>query len=193
MIRTPWGYDVDAEALPPILSVEQFHTLTDNRLCSSDEAVDARLRAASSAVRDYCGWHVSPVLGCVARLDGGSRVMWLPCMGVRAVSGVTVCGCDEDCFEFSPHGELRLGYVPRDRLQSVEVRFEAGYDAAVTASLAQAVAQLAENALVAAPGVREEHAGGVGLSYNATDGVSGGVRMHESDLVLLEKYRIHDS
>ena len=54
--------------------------------------------------------------------------------------------------------------------------------------------QLVENALVATPGLREEHAGNVGATYNQTEsGVSGGVRLLPSDRAALALYRITDT
>ena len=60
-ISTPWGYDV--QELPPILEVGQLRTLMP-ALSSTDETLEAVLANVSAAVRDWCGWHVSPSLDC---------------------------------------------------------------------------------------------------------------------------------
>ena len=57
--------------------------------------------------------------------------------------------------------------------------------------LAELVAQIASNALVAAPGIAEEHAGSVGATYNKTgDGITGGVSLLARDKELLTHYRL---
>lgn len=198
-ILTPWGYSVEVDdpaegaspAMPPLLSVEEFRTLTGNRLSSTDAQVAAKLAAVSSAVRDWCGWHVAPALPCRCELDGGVRTLWLPCMGIRSVDAVTVRGEPLLGFEWAQRGELRLPARVPPWLRGVEVAYVAGYDAATTQGMAQVVCQLAENALAATPGLREEHAGGVGATYNMTaSGVSGGVRLLPSDHAALRPYRI---
>lgn len=199
-IVTPWGYSVtvddpadgEAATMPPLLSTSEFRSLTGNRLSSTDEVVAARLAAASSVVRDWCGWHVAPALPCSCELDGGGRTMFLPCMGVRSVESVAVRGEDwADSCEWASRGELRLPRRTPPILRLVAVSFTAGYDAAGAQALAQVVCQVVENALVATPGLREEHAGNVGATYNQTEnGVSGGVRLLASDLAALAPYRI---
>ena len=193
--NTPWGYRVTLaegeDAIAPLLDVETFRTLSGNRLSSTDAVIAAKLAAVSSAVRDYCGWHVAPVMECACELDGGGRTLWLPAMGVRSVESVAVCGEGRDCYEWAERGELRLARPAPDRLRAVTVRFVAGYDPAATQAIAQVVCQLTENAIVATPGLREEHAGQVGATYNQTEsGVSGGVRLLPSDMAALGYYRI---
>lgn len=190
-ILTPWGYEVGADALSPLLSVSDFRDLTGDRLSSTDDVIEARLRAASSVVRDFCRWHVAPTLACSCTLDGGSRTLWLPCMGVRSVTSVTGPDGEIELYEWASRGELRLGQAAPEGLRAVRVEFVAGFDAAATQAIAQVVCQLAENAMFATPGLREEHAGGVGATYNQTaSGVSGGVRLLPSDMAALAPYRI---
>lgn len=198
-ILTPWGYAVEvddppegeAAKMPPLLTVAEFRTLTGNRLSSTDATVGACLAVVSAIVRDWCGWHVSPLLPCSCELDGGSATLWLPCMGVRSVSSVEVGGEPVSGFEWAARGELRLPVRTPPRLGLVSASYEAGYDAAATQGLAQVVRQMAENALAATPGLREEHAGSVGATYNMTaNGVSGGVRMLDSDRAALAPWRI---
>jgi len=194
-VHTPWGYRVTLEggetAIPPLLDVSAFRTLSGNRLSSTDDTIAAKLAAVSSAVRDWCGWHVAPVMECACELDGGGRTLWLPAMGIRSVGSVSVCGEERDGYEWAERGELRLARPTPDRLRAVAVRFAAGYEAAATQAIAQVVCQLTENAVTATPGLREEHAGQVGATYNQTEsGVSGGVRLLPSDMAALGNYRI---
>lgn len=193
---TQWGYAVEADggSMPPMLSVEEFRTLTGGRLSSSDEAVEAKLAAVSAAVRSYCGWHVAPALECSCELDGGGATLWLPCMGVSTVSSVEVAGEPCEGYQWAPRGELRLPSRAPDALRCVSVAFVAGFDPAAVPDLAQVVAQVAANDLCAAPGLREEHTGSVGATYNMTEsGVSGGVRLLASDRLALTPWRIENA
>ena len=165
-----WGYDLAVgTALPSIITPAQFALLTQGRMSSTTEQVQAMLDAVSAAVRGYCRWHVAPALPCVWVGDAPDGICHVPAMGVSSVSSVTVDG----------------------RWGGVTVEFTAGYED--TDDLGGVVAQIAANALAASPGVREEHAGQVGITYNQTaNGVSGGVRLLDSDRMLLDRWRVRD-
>lgn len=193
---TRWGYEVvlgeGAAGLPPIIDVATFDTLTGGVMSATPDQKLAVLGAASQAVRDWCGWHVAPVLQCEWTGQGEGRQMLLPCLSVRSVTSIAMDGAElaEDAYEWRPSGVVRLtrGCFPR-RWRSVEAAYYAGVDA--TGALGAAVAQIASNALAAAPGVRSERIGTASLEYNQTaSGVSGGVRLLPSDLDLLAPYRL---
>lgn len=188
-MRTPWGYSV-AE-LPPVMGAGEFREATGGVFSSTDERVAAVLDQVSQAVRDWCGWHVAPVLECEWDGEGEGRLIRLPVMGLEAVT-LTVNGSevDPDTYQWTESGLVRrsCGRFPSE-WRSVHASFTAGFP--TTGAIAAAVVQLASNALAGAPGVREEHAGQVGITYNQTaSGVSGGVRLLESDMALLAPYRI---
>lgn len=188
MIRTPWGYRVDG-ALPPLMSVEEFTIATGGALMADPARLEWALQAASAVVRDFCGWHVAPLVECSADLTQTGRLVKLPTMAVEVINSVTVNG-EEAAYEWVESGLLRLSsHMCGRSWRGVHVEWAAGVDMA--GALATVVSQLASNALAAAPGVREEHAGQVGISYNQTgNGVSGGVRLLESDKAILDAYRI---
>lgn len=193
-MRTNWRYEITADELPALMTVEEFKTATGGALASTDAQISWALAAVSQVVRDFCGWHVAPVLECSFTGTGEGRFLKLPAMGVAAVSAVTVNGTalDASAFEWADAGlvRLRCGCFPR-AWRAVTVDFTAGYTCA--GALGAVVVQMASNALAAAPGVREEHAGQVGISYNQTaSGVSGGVRLLETDKALLDPYRISE-
>ena len=186
-----WGYDLaDGVCLPPIVTPAQFALLTQNRMSSTTEQVQAMLQAVSASVRGYCGWHLAPSVQCVWRGDAPTGICQIPVMGMTAVASVEVDGetLDSTAYEWSTSGLVRL-YRPAPRWGSVEVAFTAGYHD--SADLGAVVTQIAANALAASPGVREEHAGQVGISYNQTaSGVSGGVALLDRDRMLLDRWRI---
>lgn len=186
-----YGYDLaDGATLESIITPAQFSIITGGRMSSTTETVQAMLDAVSAAVRSYCGWHVAPATACVWTGEAPGGVIGLPVMGVSAIEAVTVDGTElgTDEFMWSSSGEVRLTRCS-PKWRSVTVAFTAGYSD--SDALGAIVAQIAANALAAAPGVREEHAGQVGISYNQTSsGVSGGIALLDRDRLLLDPWRI---
>lgn len=186
-----YGYSLaDGAELGSIITPAQFDLITGGRMSSTTEQVQAMLDAVSAAVRGYCGWHLAPALPCEWTGEAPGGAISLPVTGVEAIGGVYVDGRElgTEEYEWSASGEIRLRR-PSPRWRSVTVEFTAGYDDAQ--ALGAVVAQVAANAMAAAPGVREEHAGSVGVSYNQTgSGVSGGVALLDRDRMLLDPWRI---
>ena len=186
-----WGYELaEGASLPSIITTEQFALLTQNRMSSTPQQVQAMLDATSASIRGFCGWHLAPSVACVWRGDAPTGICQLPVMGMTAVTSVKIGGeaLDPTAYEWSTSGLVRLSR-PVHRWGGVTVEFTAGYDD--SADIGAVVAQIAANALVASPGVREEHAGQVGISYNQTAaGVSGGIALLDRDRMLLDRWRI---
>lgn len=183
---TPWNYEV-TRTLPPIITVEEFDKITGGSLSATTEQKEAMLASVSQAIRDHCGWHVAPTVKCTFTGEGEGRLLVLPALAVSEVSSLEIAGVAAD-FEWRSVGLVRLthGRFP-DSWRSVKCCYSAGFDS--TGSLGVTVAQIASNALVAAPGIAEEHAGGVGATYNKTgDGITGGVSLLERDKELLVPY-----
>ena len=183
---TPWGYSVDE--LQSLISVEEFRLLCPG-LSSTDAQIQAVLDSASASIRDYCGWHVAPSLECAYTGEGEGRLLMLPAMGVTAVDSLTVDGDAVADFEWTAAGMVRLttSTFP-DKWRSVECVYTAGF---TSAAIGQVVAQIASNALVAAPGVVNERAGNVSITYNQTGtGITGGVSLLPRDYSLLAPYRL---
>ena len=61
---TRWGYSVNGDSLPPIIDADEFDAITGGVMSSAPERIEAVLDGVSQAVRDFCGWHVAPVLEC---------------------------------------------------------------------------------------------------------------------------------
>lgn len=186
---TPWGYgaEVEGDGLPPLISSDEFRSLCPG-LASDGARVEAALAAVSAAVRDWCGWHVAPTLTCTYTGEGEGRLLVLPALGVASVGSLKVRGADVP-FEHKGNGlvRLRAGSFP-DEWGSVECTYRAGFSSAAVGAV---VAQVAANFLASAPGVAEEHAGSVGVTYNKTgDGITGGVSLLGRDLALLAPYRL---
>ena len=187
---TDWGYFVEAASVPALMSTADFRALVPN-MSATDAQLEAVLGGVSAAIRNYCGWHVAPALPCRYVGHGEGRLLMLPAMGVTEVGSLSIGGAavDATCYEWTAAGMVRLnGDAFPDAWRSVECGYTAGFSAE---AIGQVVAQVASNALVAAPGVREEHAGQVGITYNQTgSGISGGVSLLARDMELLAPYKL---
>lgn len=178
-MNTTWGYSIDAEALPPLLTLEEFNAMTANKY-AGDARVEPNLSAACANVRNYCGWHISPALGCTLServLMGNGRIkragpdilIQLPATFVAGVESVTVDGVDHADFDIQPNGMLRLFDVkPTGRKALIAVSYTAGVDAALLDSLKELIAGRVIHALAQPYGVQSESAGGVSITYSAS-------------------------
>lgn len=196
-VPTPWGYSIETEdgAVPPLITPEQLSDATGGRFGPSTPGASAVLDGVSAAIRDACGWHVSPVLGCVERTQGPGRVIALHTLMMHGDPEI------EELGETLGPGQvewMERGLVRRACWRSwpgawgsVVVRYESGIPAGMAPALVTVAAQIASNALAAPAGVQSEQAGDVSISYNQTaSGVSGGVRLLDSDLALLRIYAL---
>lgn len=198
-IMTPWGYDiivddlVSADGIPSIVSNDEFEKITGGAYDGNEVNVKLILAAVSSAVRDYCGWHVAPLLKCEYRTEEADRLLWIPSMYVKSIDSVTYKGnaLNVDDVEWKRSGVIRLPVINHDqKWGDYVVDYTAGLDSG-SAALKQIVSQIAVNALAAAPGVRSESAGQVSITYNTTgDGITGGVSLLSRDKLLLQPYRL---
>lgn len=185
-VVTPWGYTV--ESLSSIITVAEFKALCPG-LSSTDTEIQAVLDAVSAAIRDYCGWHVAPSLECTFTGEGEGRLLVLPAMGVTDVSSLTISGEALTGYEWTAAGMVRLktSAFP-DVWRSVVCVYTAGFTAG---AIGQVVAQIASNALAAAPGVSSERAGNVSITYNQTGtGITGGVSLLPRDYAILAPYKL---
>ena len=189
MIATPWGYSVDADELPPLITVSDFKAATGNAYCSDDGRIAKAIDMASAAIRGFCGWHVSPRLRCECETEGEGNIVLLPAVGVTEVESLEIFGIPCSNYRFKPSGVVKLmaGVFPFE-WGSVRATYTAGYDACAVTS---AVCKLVSTAITAQAGVREEHAGGVGMTYTTNaDGTTGGVYLSQSDRDALQAFRL---
>ena len=166
-MRTPWGYDVDD--LEPVISDLEFHNRTGDAFLNNPR-VESALYAASQAIRNYCGWHVSPSAACTAYPDGGGKVIKLPAGYVLSIDSVTEDGEEltEGQYEWRRDGLLRRTCFRRwsNRWGGIKVEYKAGYDLEMVPDLAEAACAIAVGVVSVAPGITSESADGVSISYS---------------------------
>ena len=162
---TAWGYEIDADGIPPLLSAEAFNEITGGKY-SGDAHVETALQAASQAIRNACGWHVSPSLSCTASPLPSGNVVKLPANLVSGISSITESGEEVSDFEWLRNGLVRKdGWCPG--WGAIEVSYTAGYESATVPDLMEAVRSIAEGVLAVSTGVVSESADGVSISYSA--------------------------
>lgn len=168
-MRTSWGYDVDA-ALRPIIEANTFNSITGDAFSANPRVLSA-LMAASQAIRNACGWHITPLVQCTAHPNGGASVMRLPAGYVSSIESIKVDGeeVSPDEYQWRSDGLVRRtqGCKWSDDWNAIEVVYKAGYNADAVPDLVEAVVAIASGVLSVSAGVISESADGVSISYSA--------------------------
>lgn len=193
---TAWGYMVAHDSddqtwngIPPLISRTDFNKATGNRWSTDTDMVDMVLAAVSQAVRNYCGWHIAPNLPCFYVAYGlEGRIAKLPSLMVTDCVLLDSDG-EEYTVDWQPRGLVKAKGWWNPSWGKYAFGFDSGYVS--DAMLSQIIVQVASNHMAAAPGIREEQAGAVRLSYNQmANGVSGGVTLLDREQMLLAPYRL---
>lgn len=147
-------------------------------------------QAATQAIRDYCGWHVAPVITDTLTLDGtGTDTVLLPSRRVEAIETVKVEGTEleADAFEWSADGLLRRrDRCWPDRYRALEVTLRHGF--ADMSALADVVASIVARVKIDPTGaLANQRAGTQAVSFTA--GATGGGLMR-SEKERLDPYRL---
>lgn len=204
-LMTTWGYAIeDAEELTDLLTVEEFNTITANKY-AGDARIQEAIKAASMAIRNYCGWHIFPQLDCICSeriLSGDGRLkragadilIQLPASIVTGVSSVAIDGNAFTDFAISPNGLLRLFDVYRltiSRRTEITVVYTAGLQDGITDTIKELAAGRIIRALSGTAGIASESAGGVSVSYSSgwTNGGGAGA-LQSTDVETLEPYKL---
>lgn len=168
-MRTAWGYEIDE--MSPLLSLSDFNTMTGDAF-KNNPRTETALAAASQAIRNYCGWHISPSLECVARPDGGGKVIKLPAGYVSQIKSVLEDGeeLSGNQYEWRRDGLMRRTQFTAwsHKWDAIEVTYMAGYDINAVPDLKEAVRAITEGVLAVSAGVTTESADGVSISYSAS-------------------------
>lgn len=89
------------------------------------------LKVLTGVVRDYCRWHIAPVVAETITLDGtGSSTVLLPTLRLLAVTAVTLDGEALDLADVrvsAEKGAIRLGRRVCDRYGELQVTFTHGH------------------------------------------------------------------
>lgn len=178
---TTWGYELPENGnLPPLLTMADYNALTAGKY-SGDVRIQPNLEAACAAIRNYCGWHISPALPCrfaERLLFGNGRikavydnfVIQLPATFVSEILSVKIGGEDFSDYALDHGGILHLFSVPLCKINKrteVVVEYVAGIDPGMMDAIRELVAHRITHALASSEGIQSETAGGVSITYSA--------------------------
>ena len=212
---TPWGYIIDAQTLPDLLTVTEFNNFTGNKF-TGDTRITANIPSASQSLRNYCGWHISPNLTCgmLYRVQdirdaftGPDLLVQLPATFVTGVEKVVLDAkwneeaedwdgeilTDPDAFDFGMGGGLLRVYDvgPRDRRSKIFVRYSAGFADTAIPSIKEIAADMVTHAVANPYGVNSEAAGGVSISYSSTwASQNGSTALANNTRAVLDAYKV---
>ena len=172
MIVTNWGYTIKSGSLTTLLPEDSFEFMTANKYVG-DLRVGPAIDAASAAIRDYCGWHISPSVTCemstsffdrrISR-SGDAVLIQLPARFVSAITSVKINGSEYTTYVFDTNGLLKVyGVSWLPEWAQVVVEYTAGLNTA--SGIQEVVANRVVHALNSTDGVQSETTGGVSVTY----------------------------
>lgn len=201
-LLTTWGYSINGvDELPDMLGALEFDEFTAEKF-EGDARTAPNIGAACSAIRNYCGWHVSPSLECVldttffdsrAMCAGPWLIIQLPATFVSDVSSVAIDGEAYTQYAADTNGILRVytgarGFNP---LTQIEVVYTAGVPDCMAIGLKELVAHRVTHALVSSNGVQSESAGGVSITYSANwTNSARATALPDDNKAVIEPYRL---
>lgn len=180
-IMTTWGYKLTGvDAVPGMMTLTEFNAITANKYLS-DERAEPDIKAATSAIRNYCGWHVFPSLACeldttlfdkaVSVVDRMLMIQ-LPATFVSSVESIKIDGVEYDeTYVLMPNGILRVYGISWSHMRSwspIVIKYTAGLPEGAADGIKELIAHRVTHALESSGGVQSETAGGVSITYNAS-------------------------
>lgn len=178
-LLTNWGYTLtDVEELPPVLMPADFFLFSAGKY-EGDSRVEGDIAAASSAIRDYVGWHLFPSAKCELNTvlndrrisnNGCDVLIQLPAKYVSAVESVQIGEMDITAYTYEVNGILRLydvNLAGKRRYTPVTIRYTAGLPNNLMDGVKELAAYMATHALASSNGITSEAVGGASVTYNA--------------------------
>ena len=179
-ILTPWGYSLpDADEIPGMMTLTEFNAMTAEKYLD-DTRVEPDIKAATAAIRNFCGWHVCPSQACqlnttlydkAVTISDRVLLIQLPATFVSAIESIQIGEETIDgTFVLMPNGVLRVFGLAWSRLTlwtPVVVNYTAGLPEGTAEDVMAVLADRVTHALASSEGVQSETAGGVSVTYNA--------------------------
>ena len=208
---SPWGYIMDVAKLPDFITTPDFYNYTNGKF-GNDTRIATGIPSATEAIRNYCGWHISPSLTCGMLYNvkdlrdafvGPDLLVQLPATYVTGIEKIIINAVwngdnndwDGDVltdYDFGMGtGLLRIYDVGvLDRKSKIFIKFTSGYEQA-PASIKGLTADNITHAVANPYGVNSETAGGVSVSYSGTwSGLSSSSKLPSDTKEVLEAYKL---
>lgn len=146
----------------------QVEERTQGEIPATTPGLANALAAATSAIRDYCRWHVAPSEQHTTVRGGPfSNAIWLPASEIASIDEAVVDGVTLDnpgSIDFDP----LTGWTPLCG-RRYRVTYTAGFDD-VPGVLVGLCVELAVATLLTSGNITQEQAGAVSLTYTRTSG-----------------------
>lgn len=180
-IMTTWGYKLTGvDAVPGMMTLTEFNAITANKYLS-DERAEPDIKAATSAIRNYCGWHVFPSLACeldttlfdkAVSITDRMLMIQLPATFVSSIESIKIDGVEYDeTYVLMPNGILRVYGISWSHMRSwspIVIKYTAGLPEGAADGIKELIAHRVTHALESSGGVQSETAGGVSITYNSS-------------------------
>lgn len=185
---------------PSFATPEQYAALTGD---TPPDNIQDLLDAASSSIRRYCGWHISPVVTEDVTVDGsGGRTLSLPTLQLLDVTGITEQWSTGTGYAYAT-GEIqwsRNGYLQKGAgglwtaaLRGVTATIKHGFETADVGDLSQMVITMAARGIASPYGTTQETVGAVTVrmsTSSASGGSAGGIAIDSAQADYLDLYRV---
>ena len=211
-MMTPWGYTLTtATSLADFITSADFDKYTANKF-HGDSRIEANIPAATRAIQNYCGWHISPNLECEMVYNihdlrdsfvNGDLLIQLPSRFVTAIKSIlldavpsnepgTWTGTETTDFEFDRTGLLRIFDVGcRGKRSRIRIIFNSGLPSEQMDVLKELTAHRVTHAVTSSYGITSESAGGVSVSYKVSwAGNTRATALANDNKEILEVYRV---
>lgn len=180
-IMTTWGYKLTGvDAVPGMMTLTEFNAITANKYLS-DERAEPDIKAATSAIRNYCGWHVFPSLACeldttlfdkAVSITDRMLMIQLPATFVSSIESIRINEVEYDeTYVLMPNGILRVYGISWSHMRSwspIVIKYTAGLPEGAADGIKELIAHRVTHALESSGGVQSETAGGVSITYNTS-------------------------
>lgn len=153
------------------------------------------LAAAHGAIRDYCRWHVAPVITETLTLDGrGGKTLLIPSQRVEALDTVLNDSVDvTEQVKFSRRaGVLTLDSGWSSEVGGIEVTLRHGYPVDEVPAVAGLIVALTKRAAQSGGVVASQAVGPANVRYiTGSDGSTPGLQLFGQEQAALEPYRLN--
>ena len=208
------GYFIDSEALPDFITTPEFANFTNNKFGTTDTRIATNIASASGAVRNFCGWHISPALTCGMLYNvrdlrdafvGSDLIIQLPAGLVSSIEKVVlnavfnietgeydgeIIGADRIDFGMGDGLVTIYDVGCLDRRSKIFIKYVAGYPDIQMSAIKELVANGVTHSLTNTFGVNSEAAGGVSVSYNSAWSSQGSTALSNDTRETLEFYKV---
>lgn len=137
---------------------------------TSHAYLQRELDAATQDIRDFCRWHVSPLMQVEYKRSGQyAEQVWLPAMQIQSIDEVTIDGTTWDAARVaSIEFDEDTGWTNLCG-RRVTITYTAGFEE-VPANVETIALELAASALGTSLGFTREQAGGVAVTFGRAGG-----------------------